>query len=67
VLNIRYSLSRLEPVTITLYDASGRAVDAVSVSPKGLSGQISWKPVRAERGIYFLKFGDQTRKAVMVK
>jgi hypothetical protein len=67
VLNIRYSLSRLEPVTITLYDASGRTVDAVSVSPKGLTGQTSWRPARVERGIYFLKFGDQTQKAVMVK
>jgi hypothetical protein len=67
VLNIRYSLSRLEPVNITLYDASGRTVDAVSVNPDGLSGQMSWKPARVERGIYFLKFGDQTQKAVMVK
>jgi hypothetical protein len=67
VLNIRYSLSKLEPVSLTLYDATGRTVDAVTVSPKGLSGQMSWKPARAERGIYFLKFGDRTQKAVMVK
>ena len=67
VLNIRYSLSRLEPVSITLYDASGRTVDAVTMSPKGLSGQLSWKPGRVERGIYFLKLGDQTQKAVMVQ
>jgi len=67
VLNIRYSLSRLEPVNITLYDAAGRTVDAVTVSPKGLAGQMTWKPAVVERGIYFLKFGDQTQKAVMVK
>lgn len=67
VLNIRYSLSRLEPVSITLYDATGRAVDAVTLNPKGQIGQMSWKPARVERGIYFLKFGDQTQKAVMVQ
>jgi hypothetical protein len=67
VLNIRYSLSRLAPVSIALYDASGRTVDAVSLNPKGHTGQMSWKPARVERGIYFLKFGDQTQKAVMVK
>ncbi len=66
-LNIRYSLSRLEPVTVTLYDASGRVVDAVSLNPNRLSGLVSWKPTRVERGIYFLKFGDQTQKAVMVQ
>lgn len=43
------------------------APNTVSVSPKGLSGQMSWKPARVERSIYFLKFGDQTQKAVMVK
>jgi len=67
VLNIRYSLSRLEPVSITLYDASGRTVDAVTLNPKGRTGQMSWKPARVERGIYFLKLGDQTQKAVMVQ
>jgi len=81
VLNIRYNLSRLEPVTITLHDASGRTVDALSLNPKGHTGtlrwkparvergiySLRWKPARVERGIYFLKFGDQTQKAVMVK
>jgi len=67
VLNIRYNLSRLEPVTITLHDASGRTVDALSLNPKGHTGTLRWKPARVERGIYFLKVGDQTQKAVMVK
>ncbi len=67
VLNIRYSLSRVAPVSLTFYDAAGRTVDAVTMSPKGLSGSMSWKPAGVERGIYFLKFGDQTQKAVMVK
>jgi len=67
VLNIRYSLSRLEPVTVTLYDASGRTVDATTVSPAGVSGELHWRPTGIERGIYFLKVGDQTQKAVMVR
>ena len=67
MLSIRYNLSRLEPVTITLNDASGRTVDALSLNPKGHTGTLRWKPARVERGIYFLKFGDQTQKAVMVK
>jgi len=66
-LNIRYSLSRLAPVTVTLYDASGRTVDAMSFNPAGRVGTLSWKPAKVERGIYFLKFGDLTQKAVMVK
>ncbi len=67
VLNIRYNLSRLEPVTITLHDASGRTVDAVTVSPSTTNGLYRWRPAGVERGIYFLKVGDQTQKAVMVK
>jgi hypothetical protein len=67
VLNIRYNLSRLEPVTITLYDACGRTVDAVTTSPSASSGLFRWRPAGVERGIYFLKCGDQTQKAVMVK
>jgi hypothetical protein len=67
VLNIRYNLLRPGPVTITLYDASGRTVDAVTMSPNGPSGQVRWEPTGVERGIYFLKVGDQTQKAVMVR
>jgi hypothetical protein len=70
VLNITYSLptphSRL-PITLTLYDASGRTVDVMTVSPAGASGEVHWRPKGIERGIYFLKCGDQTRKAVMVR
>jgi hypothetical protein len=71
VLNITYSLlspphSRL-PITLTLYDASGRTVDVLTVSPAGASGELRWRPKGVERGIYFLKCGDQTRKAVMVR
>jgi len=76
MLNIRYSLSRMEPVTVTLYDASGRTVDAMTVSQTGASGELHWRPRGVERGVYFLKLvsatpvgqrGDQTRKAVMVR
>ena len=67
VLNIRYSLPRLEPVTVTLFDASGRTVDATTVSPAGVSGELHWRPRGVERGVYFLKCGDQTQKAVMVR
>jgi hypothetical protein len=67
VLNIRYSLSRIEPVIVTLYDASGRTVDAATIFPKEYSGQFRWKPAGVERGIYFVKVGDQTQKAVMVR
>jgi len=67
VLNIRYNLSRFEPVTVTLYDASGRTVDAMTVSPTEAGGELHWRPRGVERGIYFLKVGDQTRKAVMVR
>jgi hypothetical protein len=42
-------------------------VDAISLNPTGRAGALSWKPAKVERGIYFLKFGDQTRKAVMVQ
>lgn len=67
VLNLRYSLARIEPLAVTLYDAGGRTVDALALYPTGHDGQVSWKPVGVERGIYFLKFGDQTRKAVLVR
>jgi hypothetical protein len=67
VLNIRYNLPRLEPVTVMLFDASGRTVDATTVSPAGVSGELHWRPRGVERGIYFLKVGDRTQKAVMVR
>lgn len=70
VLNIRYSLLSTPnslPITITLYDASGRTVDATTVSPAGVSGELHWRPRGIERGIYFLKCGDQTRKAVVIR
>ena len=76
VLNIRYNLSRVEPVTITLHDASGRTIDAVTIHPKGHSGKLTWKPTRVVRGIYFLRLasatpvgqrGDQIQKVVMVQ
>jgi hypothetical protein len=67
LLNIRYSLAQLAPVIVTLYDASGRTVDATTVSPAGTSGELHWRPRGIERGIYFLKVGDQTQKAVMVR
>jgi hypothetical protein len=39
----------------------------MTVSPAGASGELHWRPKGVERGIYFLKCGDHTRKAVMVR
>ncbi len=67
VLNIRYSRPRIQPLDLTLYDASGRTVDATTVNPAGTAGAFSWRPRGVERGIYFLKLGDQTQKAVVTR
>ncbi len=61
---ISYGLSRLEPVTVVAFDAVGREVDRLTFVPQALSGSVAWRPRTIDRGVYFLKVGDQSRKVV---
>ncbi|MBM3322875.1 hypothetical protein FJY69_05305, partial [candidate division WOR-3 bacterium] len=61
---ISYSLSRVEPLTVVAFDAAGREVDRLTFAPQALSGSVAWRPRTMDRGVYFLKVGDQSRKVV---
>lgn len=64
---IHYSLSHLAPLTVVVYDASGREVDRFTHTPATLIGSVAWRPTTTDRGIYFLKIGDRAEKVVTVK
>jgi predicted 3-demethylubiquinone-9 3-methyltransferase (glyoxalase superfamily) len=61
---ISYNLARLEPVTVVALDVVGREVDRMTFVPQTLSGSVSWRPRTVDRGVYFLRVGDQARKVV---
>jgi hypothetical protein len=64
---VRYSLARIAPFDLVAFDAAGRVVDRLSVSPASLSGTVNWRPVQLDRGVYFLRVGDQSQKAIVVR
>ncbi|MEO0078396.1 MAG: C25 family cysteine peptidase [candidate division WOR-3 bacterium] len=61
---ISYSLSRLEPVTVMALDVVGREIDRLTFVPQALSGSVAWRPRTVDRGVYFLKVGDLSRKVI---
>jgi hypothetical protein len=66
-VTVRYSLSRLEPLELALYDAAGREVSRVTHQPSALAGSVTFAPRSAGRGVYFLCVGDRADKVAIVR
>ncbi len=65
-VKVRYSLSRVEPITLFAYDALGREMDRIVYTPGNLVGDFSWRPTIGP-GVYFLKAGDTSEKVLKLK
>ncbi|MFO7651299.1 MAG: C25 family cysteine peptidase [bacterium] len=66
-ITIRYSLERIAPLHLELFDASGRQVGRYTHQPAGLSGSVTITPEGAGRGVYFLRVGDQADKVAIAR
>ncbi|MEO0071103.1 MAG: C25 family cysteine peptidase [candidate division WOR-3 bacterium] len=66
-ITIRYQLTQTAPLTITIYDAAGRAIDRFEFHPTSLSGTLTWQPGKNQNGIFFIRFNDRQEKVVRIQ
>lgn len=66
-VNIRYQLNRTAPLTITIYDAGGRALDRFDLHPTTLSGTWTWQPKKTQNGVFFIRLNGRLEKVVRIQ
>lgn len=66
-ITVRYTLDRIEPLRLELFDASGRQVGRYTHQPAGLTGSVTFTPEDAGRGVYFLRVNGRADKVAIAK
>lgn len=68
-VRISYAVEGFEPITIGIYDLSGKLVAGLYRGTPGRSGTITWRPGSLQNGIYFVKLdaasGSETAKVII--
>ncbi len=65
-VTVRYSLARLEPFAVRVYDTAGREMERFTHSPAALAGSFVWKPEVAP-GVFFIRVGGEHEKLIRVR
>jgi len=65
-VKVHYSLTRVEPVELYAFDATGRVADRYTFTPAALAGEFTWRPKMAP-GVYFVQVGDASEKVLKLR
>lgn len=63
---VHYSLSRIEPIEVYAFDATGRVADRYTFTPAAAAGEFTWRPKTAP-GVYFVEVGDASEKVLKLR
>jgi gingipain R len=65
-VKVHYSLSRVEPVEVYAFDATGRVADRYAYTPAAMAGEFTWRP-KVAPGVYFVQVGDASEKVLKLR
>lgn len=66
-VRIHYSLHQIQPLPITVWDATGRIVERFEVPVQSLTGSFIWQPASNQQGVFFIGIGERAEKAVQIR
>ncbi|MGQ9678126.1 MAG: C25 family cysteine peptidase [bacterium] len=66
-LTIRYTLKRVEPLTVRVFDALGRCVEKFELPVYGRTGEFVWQPIECQKGVLFIDINGSEAKVIRVE
>lgn len=66
-LSIHWSLSRRQPLKVSIYNTAGELLEEVELKEPPRSGVLKWAPRFDEQGVFFVKVNDQAEKVIRIR